>query len=329
VQGGADNEEKEMAEKGFVGIDVSKARLDVAIRPTGEQLSVNNDRRGIARLVKMLERISPELIVLEATAGFESMLVERFEARKLPAVMINPRQIRNFARASGRLAKTDAIDAKVLAHFAEAMKPKVRAMPDPATRMLKALLTRRRQLIVMMIAEQNRGRGVLAVLRHGIAATIRCLKRQITAVDQELARLIREAPKLRQRADLLSSVPGVGPVTSATLIAQLPELGALNRKEVAALVGVAPFNRDSGSHRGKRAIWGGRALVRAILYMSALVAVRRNPTLRSFYERLRSAGKTPKVALVACMRKLIVILNAILKHETPWQPRPEGISTPQ
>jgi transposase len=246
------------------------------------------------------------------------MLVERFEARKLPAVMFNPRQIRNFARASGRLAKTDAIDAKVLAHFAEAMKPKVRAMPDPATRQLKALLTRRRQLIAMMIAEQNRRRGVLEVLRQGIVATIRCLKRQIAAVDQEVAKLIREAPKLLRRAELLSSVPGVGPVTSATLIAQLPGIGALNRKEVAALVGVAPFNRDSGKHHGKRAIWGGRAPVCAILYMITLVAVRRNPVLRDFYQRLRKGGKPAKVALVASMHKLIVILNALVRHDTHW-----------
>ena len=301
----------------FVGIDVSGDRLDVAFRPGGECLQVSNDARGISRLTRMLERSQPELIVLEASGGYEVALLERLFAKKLPVALLNPRHVRDFARASGRLAKTDAIDAEVLAHFAEVMKPEPRQMADPETRKLRALVTRRRQLVQMVTAELNRRRHSLEAVREGFVATIRCCKRQIAAIDKQLAALIQQTPKFRQKAKLLRSAPGIGGIASATLLARLPELGTLDRKKIAALVGVAPYNRDSGKMKGKRAIWGGRGDVRAVLYMSTLVAVRLNPSLREFHQRLRRAGKSPKMALTACMRKLIVILNAMLKNEMP------------
>ena len=307
-----------MERVGFVGIDVSGDRLDVAFRVSGERLQVGNDPRGITRLTRMLERSQPELIVLEASGGCEGALLERLFAKELPVALLNPRHVRDFARASGRLAKTDAIDAEVLAHFAEVMKPEPRQMADPETRKLRALVTRRRQLVQMVTAELNRRRRSLQVVREGFVATIRCCKRQIAAIDKQLATLIQQRSKFRQKAALLRSAPGIGGVASATLLARLPELGTLDRKQIAALVGVAPYNRDSGKMKGKRAIWGGRGDVRAVLYMSTLVAVRLNPSLREFHQRLRRAGKSPKMALTACMRKLIVILNAMLKNESPY-----------
>lgn len=306
-----------MEQGGFVGIDVSGDRLDVAFRPSGERLQVGNDLRGITRLTKMLERRQPELVVLEASGGFEGALFERLFAKKLAVALLNPRHVRNFARASGRLAKTDTIDAEVLAHFAAVMKPEPRQLADPETRTLRALVTRRRQLVQMVTAELNRRRRALEVVREGFVATMRCFKKQIAAIDKQLATLIQQTPTFRQKAELLRSAPGVGKVASATLLARLPELGTLDRKKIAALVGVAPYNRDSGKMKGKRAIWGGRGDVRAVLYMSTLAAVRLNPSLHEFHQRLRHAGKSPKMALTACMRKLIVILNAMLKNESP------------
>jgi transposase len=296
-----------------------KIGLDVAFRPSGEKLIVPNDRRGITRLVRTISRLRPECVVLEASGGFERRLLERLAEEELPVALVNPRNIREFARASGRLAKTDAIDAAVLAHFAEVTKPELRRLPNPETRKLRALITRRNQLVRMMTAEQNRQLQVLESVRAGLAAIIQCLKKQISVLDKQLAALIRATPAFRQKADLLRSAPGVGPVVSATLIAHLSELGTLNRKKIAALVGVPPFNRDSGKLKGKRAIWGGLSDVRAMLYMSTLVAVRLNPSLREFHQRLRRAGKSPKMALTACMRKMIVTLNAIIKHETHWR----------
>jgi transposase len=265
-------------------------------------------------------RLTPECVVLEASGGYERRLLERLVEEELPVALVNPRNIREFARASGRLAKTDAIDAAVLAHFADVMKPELRRLPDPETRKLRALTIRRNQLVRMMTAEQNRQLQALESVRAGLAAIIRCLKKQIAVLDKQLAALIRATPAFRQKAELLRSAPGVGPVVSATLIAHLSELGTLNRKKIAALVGVAPFNRGSGRLKGKRAIWGGRGDVRAMLYMSTLVAVRLNPTLRAFHIRLRSAGKSPKMALTVCMRKLIVILNSMLKNKKPCAP---------
>jgi transposase len=301
-----------------VGIDVSGDRLDVAVRPDGERLQVGNDSRGITQLTRMLERRRPELVVLEASGGYEGALLERLFAKKLAVVLLNPRHVRNFARASGRLAKTDTIDAEVLAHFAEVMKPEPRQMADAETRKLRALVSRRRQLIQIVTAELNRRRHFLdEAVRDGFAATIHCCKKQIAAIDKQLTTLIGQTPRFRHKAELLRSAPGVGRVASATLLARLPELGTLDRKKIAALVGVAPYNRDSGKMKGKRAIWGGRGDVRAVLYMSTLVAVRLNPSLREFHQRLRHAGKSPKMALTACMRKLIVLLNAMLKNESP------------
>jgi transposase len=241
--------------------------------------------------------------------------------------LLNPRRVRQFARASGRLAKTDAIDAGVLAHFAEVMKPEPRRIADPETRKLRILVGRRYQLIQMMTAEKHRLSHSLAALREGFVATIRCFKKQIATIDKQLVTLIQQAPELRAKAELVRSIPGIGAIAAATLLAQLPELGKLDRKKIAALIGVAPFNRDSGKLKGKRAIWGGRGDVRAVLYMNALVAIRRNSSVRSFYERLRSAGKTSKMALTACMRKLIVILNAMLRSETRWLAQPEPNAT--
>lgn len=236
-------------------------------------------------------------------------------------MVVNARQVRQFARATGRLAKTDAIDSEILAHYAEALKPEQRVMPDAQTRKLKALLARRRQLLVMMVAEGNRGAHALDVVRKGIAATIPCLKKQVAVLDRELALFIREIPAWRAKSDVLRSVPGVGAVSSATLLAELPELGKLNRKQIAALVGVAPFNRDSGTLRGRRTIWGGWSPGRAVLYMCTLVAITRNPIISSHYRHLRAAGKPSKVALVACMRKLIVILNVLARGGAQWSPQ--------
>lgn len=302
----------------FVGIDVSKARLDVAFRPDGKGLSVSNDTRGIARLVRRLKTAKPRCVVLEATGGYELAALERLMVNSVPVVVANPRQIRQFARASGRLAKTDTIDAAVLAHYAEAMEPQVRAMPDAEMRKLRALLMRRRQLLEMAVAEGNRSRHALEVVRRGIAVTVRCLRKQVAVLDREIAAFIHDMPAWRERVTLLRSAPAVGAVTSATLLAQLPELGSLNRKQIAALVGLAPFNRDSGTLRGRRTIWGGRGQVRAVLYMSTLVAIKRNPVIREHYRRLCDAGKARKVALVACARKLLVILNAMLRSNVPW-----------
>jgi transposase len=260
----------------FVGIDVSKARLDVAFRPS-EKLIVPNDRRGITRLMRTISRRAPKCVVLEASGGYERSLLVRLAEAQLPIAVVNPRNIREFAGAGGRLAKTDAIDAAVLAHFAEVMKPELRRLPDPEMRRLRALITRRNQLVRMMTAEQHRQVQALESVRAGLAAIVRCLKKQITALDKQLAALIRATPTFRQKADLLRSAPGVGPVVSATLIAHLSELGTVNRKKIATLVGVAPFSRDRGKLRGKRAIWGGRGDVRAMLYMSTLAAVRLNP----------------------------------------------------
>jgi transposase len=237
----------------------------------------------------------------------------------LPVVVVNPRQVRDFAKASGRLAKTDALDAQVLAQFAEVMRPQPRLLPDAETRALAALLTRRRQLVEMLTAEKNRLLSAASPIRKRVRAHISWLERELDRTNAELSEAIRHSPVWREKDDLLQSVPGVGPVLTSTLLASLPELGTLTNKQIAALVGVAPLNRDSGTLRGRRTVWGGRAQVRAVLYMGAMVAARFNPVIRVFYQRLQRAGKTKKVALTACMRKLLTILNAMLKHRTPWR----------
>jgi transposase len=303
----------------FVGIDVSKAQLDVALRPTADHWHVSNDEPGIATLVERLRTIQPTLVVLEATGGLEVPVTGALAEAGVPVVVVNPRHAREFAKATGRLAKTDPLDAQGLAHFAEAVRPSPRPLPDAQAQALSALLTRRRQLVQMLTAERRRLQSAPQRIRADIQAHITWLERRLARTDDDLAAAIRSSPLWRAKDELLQSMPGVGPVLSRTLVAEVPELGMVNRKEIAALIGVAPFNYDSGALRGKRAVWGGRAHVRAVLYMSTLAAVRHNPVLKAFYERLRAVGKAPKVALTACMRKLLTMLNAMLKHQTPWQ----------
>jgi transposase len=295
----------------FIGIDVAKATLDYACRPNGEAGTVPNDDQGIDALVEQLHPQAPTLIVLEATGGYEAAVAAALAAAGLPVVVANPRQVR---------AKTDAIDAQVLALVAERVRPEPRPLPDADAEALDALLTRRRQLVEMLVAERNRLLIARAAVRRDLQQHIRFLERRLREADDDLHTAVKASPVWRVKDDLLQSVPGVGRVVSLTLLAELPELGRLSHKEIAALVGVAPLARDSGTLRGKRLVYGGRAPVRAVLYMAALVASRRNPVIRAFYERLRAAGKPAKVALTACMRKLLVILNAIARSGTPWQP---------
>jgi transposase len=302
----------------FVGIDVSKEKLDVAVRPSGELMSFSNDEDGISVMVDFIKPFSPLLIVFEATGGLETASVGMLAAKGLPVVVINPRQVRDFAKATGRLAKTDAIDAHVIARFGEAVRPEVRPLKDEETKRLAALITRRRQIVEMITAEKNRlsrtTPWTLKDIKNHVAWLEKCLKK----ADKNLNDLLRKSPVWREKDDILQSTPGVGPVLSMTLLSNLPELGALNRKQIAALVGVAPLNRDSGSFRGKRMIWGGRASIRSVLYMSVTCAIRFNPVIKKFYQRLRDAGKLHKVAMTACMRKLLVILNTMIKNRTCW-----------
>src|SRR6516225_8505612 len=307
-----------MNQPDYVGVDVSKKQLDVAIRPLGKVFGVINDRRGISQLVKRLKELQPVCIVIDATGGLEKELAYALAAESLPVAVVNPRQVSNFAKSLGRRAKTDAIDAAVLAHFAEVMKPEARALPDAAARELTALVNRHRQLVEMITAESNRRDLASKSVRKLINSMLRSLKGQLLLVDREIRKAISASELWRHKAELLRSVPGVGEVTTATLLAGLPELGELDRRQIAALVGVAPFNRESGTWRGKRMIAGGRAWIRSVLYMSTIVAVRRNPILKEFYQRLRAKGKPAKQALTACMRKLLVVLNAMLRHQTPW-----------
>ena len=305
--------------KVYVGIDVAQDWLDVAQRPGGATWRLSNDEKGITSLVQQLRELRLALVVLEATAGMEIPLVAALGSARLPTAVVNPRQVREFARATGRLAKTDLIDAQLLARFGQAVQPEVRPLPDAATQELSKLIARRRQLVEMLVAEKNRLRTATPSVRRDIQEHIRWLERRLSDWDEELGRAVRSSPLWRERDNLLQSAPGVGPVLSATLLAALPELGTLNRREIAALVGVAPFNRDSGQFRGQRRVWGGRCHVRSALYMAALVATRRNPVIRAFYERLLAAGKPKKVALTACMRKLLTVLNALIRHQIPWQ----------
>jgi len=302
----------------FVGIDVCKAQLDVAIRPSGEEESFANDKVGIKALVKRLAKIGPTLIVLEATGGYERQVTRALVSADLPVVVVNPRQVRDFAKATGQLAKTDSIDAAVLAHFAEVIRPELRPLPDVVTLELRALTTRRRQILEMIAAENNRLAMTSKAVRKHIDAHVHWLEQGLERVEKDLDRSIKQSPIWKENDELLRSAKGIGPVTSHTLLAELPELGTLNRKQISALVGVAPFNRDSGSLKGRRSIWGGRAPVRCALYMATLVATRRNPVIRDFYKRLKAKGKPFKVALVACMRRLLTILNSMIKHKTYW-----------
>lgn len=302
-----------------VGIDVSKDTLDIAVS-NGERFGAANDEEGIAAVVERLRSLAPERIVLEATGGYEQAMVAALAVAGLPVIVVNPRQVRDFAKALGRLAKTDPIDAEVLMRFAEAVKPQYRALPDEQTRELEALVVRRRQLIGMVVAERQRLAQAPAVVRRDIRAHIAWLSRRLNDTDRQLEAALRASPLWREREQLLRPVQGVGCVLLSTLCASLPELGRLNRRQIAALVGVAPFNCDSGTLKGKRRCWGGRADVRAVLYMAVLSAKRFNPVIRAFHERLIAAGKPMKVALTACMRKLLSILNAIVRDQREWNP---------
>jgi transposase len=304
----------------FVGIDVPKAQLDVGISNSDEQATLPNSERGIKELGEWIGKIPPTLVVLEATGGFEVPAAAALAAAGIAVVIANPRQVRDFAKATGQLAKTDEIDARILALFAERVRPPVRPLPDDAARALDAIIGRRRQIIDMITAEENRLGFALAPVQKGIQKHIRWLERQLSDVDQDLDELIRKSPVWKAKSDLLRDVPGVGPNLARTLIAELPKLGHLSHKQIAALVGVAPFPRDSGLMRGKRMIWGGRAPVRSALYLSVWSASKWNPAIRVFYERLRPRGKPPKVAQVACMRKLLTILNAMIHDGRKWDP---------
>ena len=302
----------------FIGIDVSKGHLDVAVRPTGEHCRMVHSDSGITAVVHRVQQSQPQLVVLEATGGLEMGLTSALAAAGLPVVVVNPRQVRDFAKAMGRLAKTDRLDAGLLAEFAERVRPTPRPLPEASTQELAALLTRRRQLLEMLIAEKQRRTMAPKRVRKSIDAHVAWLQAQLASVDTDLQQSIEQSPIWREKDNLLQSMPGVGPVVSQTLLASLPELG-LDRRQIAALVGVAPFTKESGLWRGRPCVSGGRAHVRAVVYMCALAATRWNPVIKTFYCRLRQAGKPAKVALTACMRKLLTILNAMVKHHIPWR----------
>ena len=306
------------AESPYVGIDVSKNQLDIAVRPAGDTWSMPNDVSGITEVVQGLAQLPPALVVMEATGGLQMPLAAALATAGLPLAMVNPRQVRDFARAIGRLAKTDRLDAQVLAHFAEAVRPTPYPLPDAQTQELTALLTRRHQVVEMLTAEKNRLRSARELVHRRVQDHICWLEQELADLDDDLERTLRKSPLWREKDNLLRSVPGIGRVVSITLLADLPELGTLSRHQIAALVGVAPLNRDSGRFRGKRMVWGGRARVRAALYMAALTASRYNPIIKAFYHRLCEAGKARKVALTACMRKLLIILNSMVKHRQTW-----------
>jgi transposase len=304
----------------FVGIDVAKDRLDVHVRPSGEIFDVPRDGEGIADLVHRLRALEPRLIVMEATGGFEAVVASALAGAQLPLSVVNPRQIRDFARAAGRLAKTDALDAEIIALYAERMRPEARPLPDADARHLSELVARRRQIIEMMTMERNRRRALTSKrLLKSVDRLLAALQKELTDIEVDLNDTIRGTPAWRETEELLTSVPGVGDKLARTLIADLPELGRLSRRQVAALVGVAPINRDSGTMRGRRTTWAGRAKVRNVLYMAALTASHHNSALKSFYQRLLQAGKPKKLALTAVMRKLLTILNAIVRDQVPWQ----------
>jgi transposase len=304
----------------FVGIDVAKHRLDVFARPKDEHWIVAHDDGAVPVLIQRLAELRPALVVLEATGGLQAHVAAELAAAGLPVAVVNPRQVRDFARATGKLAKTDRLDAAAIARFAEAVRPPARPLDDAASLALKGLVARRRELVAMRVAERNRlGATSVERVRQSLLAVIETLERQITTLDGDIDQQVKDSPAWRAREDLLRSVPGVGPATARALIAERPELGELMRRKVAALVGVAPITRDSGQMRGRRTVWGGRPGVRAILYMATVTAVRCNPLVAAAYRRLRARGKPAKVALTACMRKLLVILNAMLRERASWR----------
>jgi transposase len=306
----------------FVGIDISKTWLDIAVHESEATWRAGNDDKGIAGLVKRLKQMKPALVVLEATGGYEMQLVAELAHAKLPVVVTNPRKVRAFARSTGKLAKTDKLDARLLAHFAAAIRPAIRPLPSEEEEQLTGLLVRRRQLVDMLTVEKNRLHTVRPALRDDIKEHIAWLQDKLTKMDEEIDQFVKRTSLWKEKDGILRSVPGVGRVTSCTLLAMLPELGTINRQEIAALVGVAPVNKDSGRKQGKRRVYGGRATVRSVLYMAALAAKRYNPRIKKFYDELLQRGKEKKVALTACMRKLLVILNAMLRTNQPWRIEP-------
>ncbi len=301
-----------------IGIDVSKATLDVAVLPTIQEISVANTETGCRELIVMFRSLSPSLIILEATGGLETLVAGMLVAEGFRVVVVNPRQVRDFAKATGKLAKTDRIDAKIIARFGEAIKPEPRPFKDEESQALTALITRRRQIVDMITAEKNRLGSSHESVKNDIKETICWLESRLVDIDNDLSKTMSENIVWKEKTEILTSCKGIGKVVSSTLLCSLPELGTLNRREISALVGVCPFNRDSGKMRGKRTIFGGRATVRAMLYMAALSARRFNPAIKSFYDRLIQAGKLHKVAMVACMRKLLTVLNAMLKNMEKW-----------
>jgi transposase len=306
--------------KSWIGIDVSKSQLDVYMHPDAQRYCVKQTDKDIITLGQKIKNMEHALVILEASGGYESIVVSLLTDMGISVVVVNPRQVRDFARATGTLAKTDTIDAQILARFGEAVKPDVRPLPDDCTQKLRALVRRRQQIIEMLTMEENRFAQSSEPIADSIRQHITWLTQYLKDLDKDIRNLIRSTPIWREKEELLRSVPGVGSVLAATLLAQLPELGHLNRKQIASLVGVAPLNRDSGAMRGRRMVWGGRGHLRAVLYMAVITAIRCNPAIMAFYKRLREAGKCPKVAITACMRKLLIILNAMVKHNVSWNP---------
>jgi transposase len=305
----------------YVGIDVSKDRLDVHVRPTGETFTVTRDGKGLEELVERLRALAPTLIAVEATGGFETIVAAAVAGASLPLAVVNPAQVRHFARAIGKRAKTDPIDAAVIAHFAEAVKPVPRPIPDAEARLLGELVARRRQIIEMLVAERQREKRVDAVrVRKSLARHIAALEKELPVIDSDIDTMVRGSPVWREKEDLLVSFPGVGGILARTFLAEMPELGSLRRRQVASLVGVAPYTRQSGHWRGKSMIGGGRTAARTAVYLAALSAIRCNPVLKAFYQHLLAAGKPKMVALIAVARKILTILNAMLRDKKPWQP---------
>jgi transposase len=302
----------------FVGVDVSESSLDVAVLPQEESRSMSNDESGVESLVAWLRTVSPTIIVLEGTGGLETLAAAAMAAAGLPVVVVNPRQTRDFARATGQLAKTDRLDARVLASFGERIRPSIRPLHDEDTRQLRAWVTRRRQLIGMITAEKNRRSRARGSVRDHIDSHIAWLVNEQHTIEKQMRETIERSPAWMEQTHLLRSVPGIGPVAALTLLAELPELGQLTHRQIASLVGLAPYNHDSGRHRGRRRIRGGRTSVRQALYMAALAGIRHNPVVKTFHRRLRDSGKAPKTVITACAHKLLTILNAMIKTQTPW-----------
>ncbi len=309
-----------MVNKVYVGIDVSKDKVDVALRPGEETWTVTQDEASLEELVMTIKDIKPELVVLEATGGYETRVAAMIAVAGIPVSVVNPRQVRDFAKSTGKLAKTDRLDAQAIAHFAEAIKPEVRYLADEESREIAAMMSRRRQLVEMMVAEKNRLHTCHPNLTTEIKEHLEWMEQRLKALEEEIQKRIQKTDIWHKKDDLLRTVPGIGKVVSSTLLAELPELGKVNRKKIAALVGVAPLNRDSGKYKGRRGVWGGRAAVRSALYMATLSAIRFNPVIKTYYEKLLERGKLKSVALTACMHKLLTIINTMIAQSKPWSP---------